>query len=158
MAMDLGESVRTALLSAAQSLCNDFSSASSTCILLFHFSRDSSSSPDSSLPVAYEYDHSSLGPFLGRHFKGRSGIEQYFSLLQQYLDFEDMKFSDYVFDEVERVVFVRGEARFTWKETAKGWDEIFAYRLSYVEEGGKWKVIRYEVWALLSGVRKLIRA
>ena len=58
-----------------------------------------------------------------------------------------MRFCDYVIDEEERVVCVTGEARFTWKETAKGWDEIFVYRLRYVEEGGKWNVIRYEVWA-----------
>jgi hypothetical protein len=42
---------------------------------------------------------------------------------------------------------VRGEARFTWKETGKGWDEVFAYRLGFVEEDGLWKVGRYEVWA-----------
>lgn len=58
-----------------------------------------------------------------------------------------MRFSDYAIDEEEKLVFVRGEARFTWKETAKGWDEVFAYRLQYVQEKGEWKVARYEVWA-----------
>ena len=68
-------------------------------------------------------------------------------MLQRYLTFENMRFSDYVVDEVERVVGVRGQARFTWKETGKGWDEVFTYRLEFAEEGGSWRVSRYEVWA-----------
>ena len=58
-----------------------------------------------------------------------------------------MRFSDYVVDEVERVVCVRGQARFTWKKTEKAWDEVFAYRLGFTEESGEWKVSKYEVWA-----------
>jgi hypothetical protein len=58
-----------------------------------------------------------------------------------------MRFSDYIVDEVEKAVCVRGKASFTWKETGKGWDEVFAYRLGFVEGDGLWKVGRYEVWA-----------
>lgn len=68
-------------------------------------------------------------------------------MLQQYLTFQDMRFSDYMIDEVEKVVCVRGEAKFTWRETAKAWGEVFTYRLQYIEQEGQWKVIRYEVWA-----------
>jgi hypothetical protein len=143
------KTTREALLSAAQSLCNDFSTGSSTSTILSHFT--SASSTDSTLPTAYEHGHFSLAPFLGRVYKGRPGVEQYFSMLQHYLTFENMMFSDYIIDEVKRIVCVRGEARFTWKETGKGWDEVFTYRLGFAEEdiGGKgvWKVSKYEVWA-----------
>jgi hypothetical protein len=145
MAGRSGNSTRTALLFAAQSLCDDFSAASSTSTLLSHFTTSASSEP--STPTAYEHGHRSLAPFLGRPFNGRSGVEEYFNLLQKYLTFQKMRFSDYIVDEVEKVVCVRGEARFTWKETGKGWDEVFAYRLGFVEEDGLWKVGRYEVWA-----------
>ncbi len=75
-------------------------------------------------------------------------MEEYFNLLQQYLTFENMEFSDYVVDEAEKVVGVRGRARFTWKGTGKGWDEVFVYRLGFVgQEDGEWKVSQYEVWA-----------
>ena len=142
-------STRVALLTAAQSLCNDFSLASSTSTLLSHFS--TSSSPESSPPSACEYGHSSLGPFLGRPFLGRTGIEEYFNLLQQHLTFENMRFSDYAIDETQKIVCVKGEATFTWTETGQSWDEVFTYRLGFMEEqmqGKKvWKIGRYEVWA-----------
>jgi hypothetical protein len=134
------QSTRAALLFAAKSLCLDFSSASPTSILLSHFS-------SSTRPSAREHGHPSLAPFLGRSFTSRAGVEEYFNMLQQYLTFQDMNFSDYVIDEVDMVVCVRGEARFTWKETGKWWDEMFAYRLGFAEEDGEWKVSQYEVWA-----------
>lgn len=58
-----------------------------------------------------------------------------------------MCFKDYVIDEVEKVVCVRGKARFVWKETGKGWHEEFTYRLGFVAKDGRWKVNQYEVWA-----------
>lgn len=140
---------RESILSAAKSLCDDFSAASSTSTILSHFI--TSSAPHSSPPTAYEHGHPSLAPFLGRPFVGAAGVEEYFDLLQQYLTFQNMKFSDYVVDEVAKVVCVRGEARFTWKKTGKGWDEVFTYRLEMAEEerqgGMVWKVGTYEVWA-----------
>lgn len=133
---------RTLLLRAAQSLCHDFARASPTSTLILHFA----SSPNAKTE-AFEHGDPSHAPFLGRSFVGQAGIQDYFDMLQQYLAFEDMRFSDYVVDEVESVVCVRGEARFTWKETGNGWDEVFTYRLLLVEEGGEWRVSRYEVWA-----------
>ena len=142
-------STRAGLLSAAKSLCDDFSAASSTATLLSHFS--TASAPHSDPPAAYEHGHPSLAPFLGRLFLGPAGVEEYFNMLQDCLTFEDMSFSDYVVDEEQRVVCVRGKASFTWKKTGKEWDEVFAYRLGLVEEekqGSRvWKVSRYEVWA-----------
>lgn len=142
MAGKLGACTRALLLSAAQSLCNDFSSASSTSTLLSHFRSD-----HGALATAYEHGHHSLAPFLGRPFLGRSGVKEYFNMLQQYLTFSDMKFEDYVVDEVEKTVCVTGQARFVWKQTGRGWQEVFAYHLQYVDEDGKWKISRYGVWA-----------
>lgn len=140
---------RAGLLSAAKSLCDDFSGASSTSTLLSHFS--TASAPDSNPPTAYEHGHPSLAPFLGQPFLGLAGVEEYFNKVQECLTFENMRFSDYVVDVERSVVCVRGEARFTWKETGKGWDEVFAYRLGLVEEEMQgrrvWKVSVYEVWA-----------
>jgi hypothetical protein len=133
-------SPRTSLLKAAQSLCDDFSSASSTSTLLSHLS-------NSPAPTAIEHGDASLAPFLGRAFVGRSGVQEYFNMLQEYLTFENMRFSHYVIDEVEKVVCMRGQARFMWKETQKAWDEVFTYRLQFVEEAEKWRVEKYEVWA-----------
>jgi hypothetical protein len=62
-----------------------------------------------------------------------------------------MRFFDYVVDEAEGVVCVKGQARFVWTGTGVGWEEWFCSRLGMVEEEGEgmggWKVGRYEVWA-----------
>lgn len=60
------------------------------------------------------------------------------------LSYEKMQFSDYIVDVEERVVSVRGQARFTWKSTGNSWDEVFIYRLQLDGEG---KIQVYEVWA-----------
>ena len=126
----------TSILEAAQSLCNSFSSHSSS--LLDHFS---------SLPVAFEHGHPALGPFLGRSFTGREGVTNYFAELQKYLSYEDMKFWDYLVDEIEKKVSVTGKAKFTWTATNIEWSEIFTYTLGFVEEEEEWKVQSYQVWA-----------
>jgi hypothetical protein len=138
------KSTRSALLSAAQSLCSDFASGSSTDVLLKHFSPNA---------TAHEHGNPSHAPFLGTTFTSTEGIEQYFNLLQELLSFTDMAFSDYMVDDVGKVVCVKGSARFTWTTTQKGWNEVYIYRLGFVEgEDGEgrsnaWKVCRYEVWA-----------
>lgn len=137
-------SIRQALLSAAKGLCSDFASAAPTSTLLSHFC---SSKFGDNYPRAFEHGHPCLAPFLGRHFFGEVRVREYFDLLQRYLLFSEMSFRDYVVDEVEKVVCVRGQARFVWKETGKGWYEEFIYRLLFAQEGGGWKVSQYEVWA-----------
>lgn len=133
-------------------------------------------------------------PFLGRLFMGLDGVRKYFDLVQEYLTISQMEFRDDDYDIVdadhendncddddndiekchellrknerkERVVWVRGRARFTYRQTSKSWDECFVYRLGLLKEGktnglsssdGKqakeesedaWKISRYEVWA-----------
>ena len=126
----------TSILEAAQSLCNSFSSHSSS--FLDHFS---------SSPAAFEHGNPALGPFLGRSFIGREGITNYFAQLQKYLSYEDMTFCDYVVDEVEKKVSVTGKAKFTWTATNIEWHEVFTYTLGFVEEEKGWKVQSYQVWA-----------
>lgn len=55
-----------------------------------------------------------------------------------------MRFGNYLVDEVESKVSVRGEAKFTWISSGQSWDEVFTYVLGFDEER---KVVRYEVWA-----------
>jgi len=129
-------STYTSILSAARALTTAFATASPD--LLTHFS---------SRPTAHEHGHLSLAPFLGRPFTGPEGLGEYFSLLEKYLSYKNMHFEDFAVDEVEKVVCVKGSARFVWKETGMGWDEVFTYRLGMVEEEAGWKVGRYEVWA-----------
>lgn len=50
----------------------------------------------------------------------------------------------YIVDKMERVIYVRGQARFMWKKTETAWDEFSAYRLAFTEDRGEWKVRRYE--------------
>ncbi|MCJ1248645.1 hypothetical protein MMC30_005863 [Trapelia coarctata] len=127
--------VYTSLLSAARAITTAFASHFPS---LSHFS---------STPTALEHGHPSLAPFLGRSFRGPEGLAEYFSLLEKYLTYENMRFEDFVVDEMEKVVSVKGMARFVWKETGVGWEECFTYRLGMVEEEGGWKVHVYEVWA-----------
>lgn len=98
--------------------------------LLAHFTR-------SPLPIIHEHGHPSLAPFLGRTFTGTDGIARYFSLLQDLLEITDMVFDDpddWVVDTTCLAVFLRGQARFTWKKTGQSWDETFAYRVALAEE------------------------
>ena len=78
---------------------------------------------------------------------GREGLREYFFLLGKYLTYEDMRFEDFIVDEVEKTVCVKGMARFVGVETGTGWDEVFTYRLGMVEEEAGWKVGKYEIWA-----------
>ena len=126
----------TSLLEAAKSLCNAFSSHSTS--LLDHFS---------SSPYAFEHGNPALAPFLGREFTGRAGVADYFAQLHKHLSHIDMHFWGYVVDEVEKKVSVSGEAFFTWKATNVVWHENFTYTLEFLEEDGVWKVEYYKVWA-----------
>ncbi|OIW33622.1 transcription elongation factor S-II [Coniochaeta ligniaria NRRL 30616] len=128
---------RQQLLEAAQTFCTSFASQKPPEDIFSLFS----TSPD---VTAKEHGLPQLAPFLGREFKGQDGIREYFSLISSLLTYENMRFSNYIVDEVERKVSVRGEARFMWTSTWQSWDEVFTYMLAFDEDC---KVLRYEIWA-----------
>ncbi|KAK9898878.1 hypothetical protein P389DRAFT_193894 [Cystobasidium minutum MCA 4210] len=135
-------------LSKAQALCSSFSSGASPTELASHFHPE--------LGEAYEHGPSDISslPFLGRSFKGRSSVIEYFEMIGKYLKVVngDMTFSEWtcdllpddVGDKVKAVVTVRGRAGFEYVSTGKSWKEQFYYRL---ELDGDGKILRYEVWA-----------
>jgi hypothetical protein len=102
------------------------------------------SSSESDGILCLEHGLSRLAPFLGNAFRGSVGVKEYFGIIANLLSYEKMQFSDYIVDGDERVVSVRGQARFTWKSTGNSWDEVFIYRLQLDAEG---KIKVYEVWA-----------
>ncbi|KAI1451364.1 hypothetical protein F4805DRAFT_451677 [Annulohypoxylon moriforme] len=128
---------RAELLEAATAFCSSFAQKKPLDEILSHFS----SSPDI---LAYEHGLKELAPFLGREFRGREGVQGYFETVSSCLDYEDMRFADYVVDAVENRVAVRGTAKFTWVATGESWGEVFAYALLFDDER---KVTRYEIWA-----------
>lgn len=128
---------RSQLKAAAETFCDAFSQKKNVDYILSLFS---TTNPIS----AIEYGDSSLAPFLGKTFKGRDGVKEYFGIIASLLSYEDMSFSEYVVDVEERKVGVKGRAKFTWKETGKSWDETFSYVLDF-DEGAK--LTRYQVWS-----------
>ncbi|KAK6341019.1 hypothetical protein TWF696_009330 [Orbilia brochopaga] len=130
--------VYDALLAAAKALCDDFAAKADSEKVLSHFTQDA---------TAFEHGSPTFAPFLGREFKGRDGVTEYFGFLQRYLGFDGMSFSEYFVDERQRRVSVKGQASFTWLSTGVAWDEVFTYVLDFKDEDGKWKVSRYQVWA-----------
>ncbi|KAJ6262196.1 hypothetical protein Dda_3001 [Drechslerella dactyloides] len=127
-----------ALLAAAKALCDDFAAKADSQTIVSHFSRDA---------TAFEHGSPTFASFLGREFKGRDGVTEYFGLLQRFLEFANMSFSEYFVDERQGRVSVKGKASFTWLSTGVSWDEVFTYVLDFVDEDGGWKVSRYQVWA-----------
>jgi hypothetical protein len=128
---------RDQLLQAAQTFCTSFASQKPPEEIFSLFS----TSPD---VTAYEHGLPQLAPFLGREYKGQDGIRKYFLMISSHLTYENMRFSDYIVDEVEGKVSVRGEARFTWISSGQSWDEVFTYMLAFDENC---KVTNYEIWA-----------
>ncbi|KAI0011861.1 hypothetical protein F4779DRAFT_160591 [Xylariaceae sp. FL0662B] len=128
---------REDILGAATAFCDSFAQKNAPADILCHFS----ASEDI---VAYEHGLPELAPFLGREFKGRDGIKSYFETISSCLSYENMQFSNYIVDEVENKVSVRGAATFTWTTTAESWAEVFTYVLAFDEH---YKVTRYEIWA-----------
>ncbi|OQU98012.1 hypothetical protein CLAIMM_03852 isoform 2 [Cladophialophora immunda] len=128
---------RDTLLSAAQAFCNAFASKEAPNKIFSHFS----SSDD---VLALEHGLPQLAPFLGREFRGQRGLEEYFGLLSSNLQYENMRFSNFVVDAHVLKVSVRGEAKFTWTKTGQSWDEVFTYVLEFDKEN---KVKVYEIWA-----------
>ena len=128
---------RNNLLNAAKAFCNAFAAQAPLEDILSYFSTQVEIS-------AHEHGLKHLAPFLGRTYKGRKGIEQYFDLLQKHLSYKKMRFSNYIVDAAENRVSVKGEAKFIWTATGQGWDEVFTYQLAFDED---LKVISYDVWA-----------
>ncbi|KAI0377885.1 hypothetical protein F5Y04DRAFT_171208 [Hypomontagnella monticulosa] len=128
---------RAELLDAATAFCDSFAQKKSPDEILSHFSIDDGI-------LAYEHGLKELAPFLGREFRGRQGVQEYFKIISSCLSYEDMRFADYVVDAAENRVAVRGMARFTWTATGDSWDETFAYALKFDDER---KVTSYEIWA-----------
>lgn len=92
----------------------------------------------------FEHGLPELAPFIGRSFYGIQGITDYFTIISNTLEYEDMYFYDYSVDIEKKVVSVRGKAKFIWKSTTKYWNEIFIYRIQLDNE---YKILIYEVWA-----------
>ncbi|KAI0024733.1 hypothetical protein F4780DRAFT_775669 [Xylariomycetidae sp. FL0641] len=169
---------RADLLAAAEAFCGAFAQQKPLDEIMSHFcaSTHASSSPERSSttttttstssssadprrrqhenlqePLAHEHGLPQLAPFLGRDYRGRTGVKAYFEKLAAHLQYEDMRFAEFVVDAAAAKVACRGSARFTWKENGLAWDETFAYVLKFKEEGEEgakaWKVARYEVWA-----------
>lgn len=129
---------RDSLLQAAILFCQSFASQEPPDEIFSYFT-----STESNI-VVFEHGLPRLAPFLGREFRGRDGLEQYFKTISECLTYEDMRFSNYVVDVETRKVSVRGEAKFTWSSTGQSWDEVFTYVLEFDDDS---KVERYEVWA-----------
>ncbi|GKZ17168.1 hypothetical protein AbraIFM66951_001663 [Aspergillus brasiliensis] len=104
-------------------------------------------------PIIHEHGLPQLAPFLGRDFTGQDGVKTYFETMGAALRYEGMRFEDekdWVVDEDNGCVCVRGWARFVAKSTGMGWDEGFVYRLGIKQDGdsdGEWKIQEYRVWA-----------
>lgn len=128
---------RQDLLQAAQAFCDAFAQQKPPKEILAHFSKSKD-------VLALEHGLQQLAPFLGREFRGRSGLRQYFDLLASNLTYDNMQFSNFVVDTEVSKVSVRGEARFTWTSTDQSWDEVFTYVLEF---DAHLKVKVYEIWA-----------
>jgi hypothetical protein len=130
---------RNKLINAAVAFCDAFSAKKPPDEIFSLFS-------ESEDLIVLEHGLPDLAPFLGREFRGRKGLEEYFGLLASTLSYADMKFSNFLADIEEQKVSVRGEARFTWKSTGQSWDEVFTYVLGF-DGLIDTKVISYEIWA-----------
>ncbi|KAL4975226.1 hypothetical protein BDW66DRAFT_75014 [Aspergillus desertorum] len=136
---------RTTLTKATQSLLDPLSTSSDLPTLLNAFTTVPA-------PTAHEHGLSQLAPFLGRTFTGRDQVEEYFTLLNENLRIESMRFDDekeWAADLETGLVCLKGYARFVSKKSGEGWDEVFIYRIGLVEDEEKKevKVRSYEIWA-----------
>lgn len=142
---------RQGLLTSAKAFCNAFASQANPEKIFSHFTETHASDI-----LIHEHGLPQLVPFVGRDFAGLDGVHQYFEIISSCLSYDDMKFSDYIVDEVVGKVSVRGQAKFTWRDSGQSWDEVFRYAIGFAtdehdddDEGvdGDGKVVRYEIWA-----------
>ena len=137
---NVNHSSREELLRSTEILCDVFANHGTIEEIISCFSTTQSDQIH-----LFEHGSSDLKlPFVSRSFYGIQGITDYFTIISQTLDYENMSFCDYSIDEKLRVISVRGEAKFIWKSTGKSWNEIFMYRIQLDKEG---KILIYEVWA-----------
>ncbi|KAK4165372.1 hypothetical protein QBC43DRAFT_287922 [Cladorrhinum sp. PSN259] len=129
---------RASLLQAATSFCESFASQKPPNEIFSHFT-----AAESNIFI-FEHGLPRLAPFLGREFRGKDGLQEYFKIISECLTYKNMRFSNYVVDTEARRVSVRGEATFTWSSTGQSWDEVFTYVLKFDDND---KVEKYEVWA-----------
>lgn len=128
---------RTDLLLASQEFCEAFARGDSPESILKLFSTTTDIS-------AIEYGDPELAPFLGKVFEGEEGVKEYFETIGRLLVAENTSFSEYMVDEAQRKVSMKGNARFTWRSTGKAWNETFAYVLDFDEDA---RVFRYQIWS-----------
>lgn len=146
---------RAALLKRTISFLETLASHSSPAKIAAHFTQSNATHI-----FIHEHGLPQLAPFLGRDFTGSEGVTQYFEIIGSCLEYENMKFDDFLVDEVEGRVSVRGEAKFMWRDSGQGWDEVFRYVLGFAPGGdtegeerveadsdGDGKLVRYEIWA-----------
>jgi hypothetical protein len=152
-----GSSSREELLRSTKELCNVFANHGTIEEIISCFSskiqsndnnnnnNDNDDNNDNNNNIRlFEHGLPELAPFIGRSFYGIQGIKDYFTIISNTLEYEDMIFCDYIVDVEKKVVSVRGKAKFIWKSTKKSWNEIFIYRIQLDNE---YKILIYEVWA-----------
>ncbi|KAI1822332.1 hypothetical protein F4861DRAFT_541106 [Xylaria intraflava] len=141
---------RGELLAAARGFCDSFARKEPIEAILSHFSSPSSSAGEAGAGsgtastagdreiLVREHGLPQLAPFLGRDFRGLEGAREYFETVGACLDYEDMRFVEFLVDDDAcgpesdgGKVAVRGQARFTWIETGLDWDETFVYVLLF---------------------------
>jgi len=134
------------LLAAAKGLCEAFAQGKPISELLGFFTEHEA--------IAIEHGHPSIAPWLGQEYIGHKEIGEYFQMISDNLSFENMKFGEWFVDEDKFRVGVNGDARWTFKETGKSWDEKFTYVLDYAEgeterepSVREVKLRKYAVWA-----------
>ncbi|KAJ5632872.1 hypothetical protein N7490_009211 [Penicillium lividum] len=111
-------------------------------------------------PIVHEHGLPQLAPFLGRTFTGidgGEGISEYFKIIMTTLHIRSMAFeheSNWLVDETNMAVCLRGTATFIWRETGQSWDETFIYRIALAKDEsndeakqGRLLVSEYKVWA-----------
>ncbi|OLL22630.1 hypothetical protein NEOLI_000256 [Neolecta irregularis DAH-3] len=125
------------IFALTQSLCSSFAAKKPFTAILSHFT-------ETQEPVIIEHCSIKIPqlPFLST-FRGPQ-IAEYFELLAELFEFEDMKFYDWTLDVESERVCVKATAKFTWKKTQQSWNETFTYSFTEFDEDGK--IGKYEVW------------
>lgn len=108
-------------------------------------------------PIIHEHGLQQLAPFLGRTFTGIEGISDYFNIIMTTLEIKSMTFepeSNWLVDDTNMAVCLRGTANFIWRKTGQSWDETFIYRIALSRDTseeevkrGRLLVAEYKVWA-----------
>lgn len=128
---------RTQLLQAAQNFCTAFAEKKDMETIMSSFTKTHQ-------PCVIEHGLPQLAPFLGTHFEGPGRVQEYFEMIHEFLDYDDVKFTDFTIDSERARVVCRGSAKFTWRNTKESWDETFVYILDFDQDS---KITDYQIWA-----------